>query len=191
MLSAKYTEMRLFSLIIPAPEKMFLLFCIFFFGLQKFCPWVMADRRAEKSCEEASRSLARREYEAAVSHSTDALVVLAPQAPPLGAPVPQSPTSLVAATGPLRSRALLFRIAAFLQLVRTVASNTCFSLKWSPFSFLLCSFVALKYQFLVGTFHFSEIITFSPFPKIESSHSNGSVLLMTWYNIIKRKKWQQ
>uniref|UniRef100_A0A672IUX2 Probable helicase with zinc finger domain n=1 Tax=Salarias fasciatus TaxID=181472 RepID=A0A672IUX2_SALFA len=42
----------------------------------------MADRRAEKSCEEASRSLARREYEAAVSHSTDALVVLAPQTPP-------------------------------------------------------------------------------------------------------------
>ncbi|KAF3852034.1 hypothetical protein F7725_005389 [Dissostichus mawsoni] len=76
----------------------------------------MADRRAEKSCEEASRSLARREYEAAVSHSTDALVVLAPQTPPSGAPVPQSPTSLVAATGPLRSRALLFRIAAFLQL---------------------------------------------------------------------------
>ncbi|KAK1885897.1 putative helicase with zinc finger domain [Dissostichus eleginoides] len=76
----------------------------------------MADRRAEKSCEEASRSLARREYDAAVSHSTDALVVLAPQTPPSGAPVPQSPTSLVAATGPLRSRALLFRIAAFLQL---------------------------------------------------------------------------
>ncbi|KAJ4923302.1 hypothetical protein JOQ06_016424, partial [Pogonophryne albipinna] len=76
----------------------------------------MADRRAEKSCEEASRSLAKREYLVAVSHSTDALVVLAPQAPPLGAPVPQSPTSLVAATGPLRSRALLFRIAAFLQL---------------------------------------------------------------------------
>uniref|UniRef100_A0A4W6FSB9 Probable helicase with zinc finger domain n=1 Tax=Lates calcarifer TaxID=8187 RepID=A0A4W6FSB9_LATCA len=41
----------------------------------------MADRRAEKSCEEASRSLVRREYEAAVSHSTDALVVLVPQAP--------------------------------------------------------------------------------------------------------------
>ncbi|KAK5866172.1 hypothetical protein PBY51_020382 [Eleginops maclovinus] len=76
----------------------------------------MADRRAEKSCEEASRSLARREYDAAVSHSTEALVVLAPQAPPSGAPVPQSPTSLVAATGPLRSRALLYRIAAFLQL---------------------------------------------------------------------------
>uniref|UniRef100_A0A3P8RZT3 C3H1-type domain-containing protein n=1 Tax=Amphiprion percula TaxID=161767 RepID=A0A3P8RZT3_AMPPE len=61
----------------------------------------MADRRAEKSCEEASRSLARREYEAAVSHSTDALVVLLPQAPSSSAPVP---------------RALLYRIAALLQL---------------------------------------------------------------------------
>lgn len=79
----------------------------------------MADRRAEKSCEEASRSLARREYEAAVSHSTDALVVLAHQAPSSGAPVPPSPTSLVAAR-PLRSRALLYRIAAFLQLVSIV-----------------------------------------------------------------------
>uniref|UniRef100_A0A8C9YA04 Probable helicase with zinc finger domain n=1 Tax=Sander lucioperca TaxID=283035 RepID=A0A8C9YA04_SANLU len=76
----------------------------------------MADRRAEKSCEEASRSLAKQEYEAAVSHSTDALVVLAPQAPPSGAPVPPSPSSLVAAAGLLRSRALLYRIAAFLQL---------------------------------------------------------------------------
>uniref|UniRef100_H2MFP1 Probable helicase with zinc finger domain n=1 Tax=Oryzias latipes TaxID=8090 RepID=H2MFP1_ORYLA len=61
----------------------------------------MADRRAEKSCEEASRSLARREYEAAVTHSTDALVVLAPQTPTSSAP---------------GLRALLYRIAAFLQL---------------------------------------------------------------------------
>uniref|UniRef100_A0A3Q2FMS2 C3H1-type domain-containing protein n=1 Tax=Cyprinodon variegatus TaxID=28743 RepID=A0A3Q2FMS2_CYPVA len=75
----------------------------------------MADRRAEKSCEEASKSLARREYEAAVTHSTDALVVLAPQASPSGASVLPSPLSVVAA-GPLRSRALLYRIAAFLQL---------------------------------------------------------------------------
>ncbi|XP_043969739.1 probable helicase with zinc finger domain isoform X1 [Gambusia affinis] len=75
----------------------------------------MADRRAEKSCEEASKSLARREYEAAVTHSTDALVVLAPQASSPGAPVLPCPPSAVAA-GPLRSRALLYRIAAFLQL---------------------------------------------------------------------------
>ncbi|MEQ2187491.1 hypothetical protein GOODEAATRI_005260 [Goodea atripinnis] len=75
----------------------------------------MADRRAEKSCEEASKSLARREYEAAVTHSTDALVVLAPQASSSGAPVLPSPPSVVTA-GPLRSRALLYRIAAFLQL---------------------------------------------------------------------------
>ncbi|XP_067353757.1 probable helicase with zinc finger domain [Channa argus] len=75
----------------------------------------MADRRVEKSCEEASRSLARREYEAAVSHSTDALVALAPQASSSGAPVPPSPPFLVT-TGPLRIRALLYRIAAFLQM---------------------------------------------------------------------------
>uniref|UniRef100_A0A1A8PGK2 Probable helicase with zinc finger domain n=2 Tax=Nothobranchius rachovii TaxID=451742 RepID=A0A1A8PGK2_9TELE len=73
----------------------------------------MADRRAEKSCEEASKSLARREYEAAVTHSTDALVVLAPQTSSSGAAVLPSPSSSVA---PLRSRALLYRIAAFLQL---------------------------------------------------------------------------
>lgn len=81
----------------------------------------MADRRAEKSCEEASRSLTRREYEAAVSHSTDALVVLAPQTQASGAPAPLGPPSLTTAAGPLRSRVLLYRIAAFLQLVRTAA----------------------------------------------------------------------
>ncbi|XP_055015696.1 probable helicase with zinc finger domain, partial [Boleophthalmus pectinirostris] len=73
----------------------------------------MADRRAEKSCEEASRSLARREYEAAVSHSSAALVALAPQTSPPGAPVSPSPPAL---STPLRSRALLYRIAASLQL---------------------------------------------------------------------------
>uniref|UniRef100_A0A674BRI0 Probable helicase with zinc finger domain n=1 Tax=Salmo trutta TaxID=8032 RepID=A0A674BRI0_SALTR len=66
----------------------------------------MADRRAEKSCEEASGSLARREYEAAVSHCTDALP---------GPPASNPPNDTVT---PLRSRALLYRIAALLQLVR-------------------------------------------------------------------------
>lgn len=85
----------------------------------------MADRRAEKSCEEASRSLTRREYEAAVSHSTDALVVLAPHiqaasssaAAASGAAATPGTPPLASATGPLRSRILLYRIAAFLQLV--------------------------------------------------------------------------
>ncbi|KAI1896747.1 hypothetical protein AGOR_G00098000 [Albula goreensis] len=63
----------------------------------------MADRRPEKSCEEASESLARREYEAAVTHCTEALLVLGLQ--------PPSPRAV-----PLRSRALLYRIAALLQL---------------------------------------------------------------------------
>ncbi|KAJ8283665.1 hypothetical protein COCON_G00025150 [Conger conger] len=70
---------------------------------KKFCPYVMADRRPEKSCEEASESLARREYEAAVSHCSEALLVLDLQ--------PPSPRAV-----PLRSRALLLRIAALLQL---------------------------------------------------------------------------
>uniref|UniRef100_A0A8C8F055 Probable helicase with zinc finger domain n=1 Tax=Oncorhynchus tshawytscha TaxID=74940 RepID=A0A8C8F055_ONCTS len=65
----------------------------------------MADRRAEKSCEEASGSLARREYEVAVSHCTDAP----------GTPTSNPPNDTVT---PLRSRALLYRIAALLQLVR-------------------------------------------------------------------------
>uniref|UniRef100_A0A8C6UEP2 Probable helicase with zinc finger domain n=1 Tax=Neogobius melanostomus TaxID=47308 RepID=A0A8C6UEP2_9GOBI len=73
----------------------------------------MADRRAEKSCEEASRSLARREYEVAVSHSSAALVALAPQTSAPAAPAsPSSP----ALTTPLHNRALLYRIAASLQL---------------------------------------------------------------------------
>lgn len=80
----------------------------------------MADRRAEKSCEEASRSLIRREYEAVVSHSTDALVVLGPQTQSSGALIPPSLPSIVTAAGPLHSRVLLYRIAAFLQLVRTI-----------------------------------------------------------------------
>ncbi|XP_077380130.1 putative helicase with zinc finger domain isoform X2 [Festucalex cinctus] len=71
----------------------------------------MADRRAEKSCEEASRSLIRQEYEAVVSHSTDTLAVLGPVVQSTGAPILPNPPS-----GCLRSRALLYRIAAFLQL---------------------------------------------------------------------------
>uniref|UniRef100_A0AAZ3QWU2 Probable helicase with zinc finger domain n=1 Tax=Oncorhynchus tshawytscha TaxID=74940 RepID=A0AAZ3QWU2_ONCTS len=74
----------------------------------------MADRRAEKSCEEASGSLARREYEAAVSHCTDALLALGPPAAPSpGPPASNAPNDTVT---PLRSRALLYRIAALLQL---------------------------------------------------------------------------
>lgn len=92
-----------------------LLIFYFFPPSQKFCPWVMADRRAEKSCEEASRSLVRREYEAVVSHSTDTLAALAPQVQSTGIQLSANPPS-----GSLRSRALLYRIAAFLQLVSIV-----------------------------------------------------------------------
>ncbi|KAJ3614092.1 hypothetical protein NHX12_017669 [Muraenolepis orangiensis] len=73
----------------------------------------MADRRAEKSCEEAGRALAKGEYETAVSHSTDALLVLGPRAATSVAPVQNSPHPQA---GALRCRARLYRIAAFLQL---------------------------------------------------------------------------
>ncbi|KAI4903994.1 hypothetical protein NFI96_024214, partial [Prochilodus magdalenae] len=67
------------------------------------CPRVMEDRRPQKSCEEAIGSLVRREYEAAVAHSTDALLALGP--------CPPTPNTAL-----LRRRALLYRIAALLQL---------------------------------------------------------------------------
>lgn len=82
----------------------------------------MADRRAEKSCEDASRSLISREYEAVVGHSTDALVVLAPQTQSSAGPLPPS-------LPPLHSRVLLYRIAAFLQLVRAAAGTAVSALK--------------------------------------------------------------
>lgn len=83
----------------------------------------MADRRAEKSCEEASRLIVRQQYEAAVRHSTETLEALVLQAQSSGATVPPSPSANVAA-GSLRSRALIYRIAAFLQLVSTVLAGT-------------------------------------------------------------------
>uniref|UniRef100_A0A3P8W3K7 Probable helicase with zinc finger domain n=1 Tax=Cynoglossus semilaevis TaxID=244447 RepID=A0A3P8W3K7_CYNSE len=48
----------------------------------------MADRRAEKSCEEASRLIVRQEYEAAVRHSTETLEALVLQAQSSGATDP-------------------------------------------------------------------------------------------------------
>uniref|UniRef100_A0A674BWD6 Probable helicase with zinc finger domain n=1 Tax=Salmo trutta TaxID=8032 RepID=A0A674BWD6_SALTR len=91
----------------------------------------MADRRAEKSCEEASGSLARREYEVAVSHCTDALLVLGPPAlPSPGTPASNPPNDTVT---PLRSRALLYRIAALLQLVRRQTDPGCTPLGPHPY----------------------------------------------------------
>ncbi|XP_067314224.1 probable helicase with zinc finger domain isoform X5 [Pseudorasbora parva] len=69
----------------------------------KLCPRVMEDRRPQKSCDEAIGSLVRQEYEAAVAHSTEALLAMGPR-------TPTPSTSL------LRKRALLYRIAARLQL---------------------------------------------------------------------------
>uniref|UniRef100_A0AAR2L770 Probable helicase with zinc finger domain n=1 Tax=Pygocentrus nattereri TaxID=42514 RepID=A0AAR2L770_PYGNA len=69
----------------------------------------MEDRRPQKSCEEAIGSLVRREYEAAVAHSTEALLALAP--------CPPTPNTAL-----LRKRALLYRIAALLQLVSSLCA---------------------------------------------------------------------
>uniref|UniRef100_A0A8C2PRS0 Probable helicase with zinc finger domain n=1 Tax=Cyprinus carpio TaxID=7962 RepID=A0A8C2PRS0_CYPCA len=63
----------------------------------------MEDRRPQKSCDEAIGSLVRQEYEAAVAHSTEALLAMGPPTPSMDF---------------LRKRALLYRIAARLQLVR-------------------------------------------------------------------------
>ncbi|KTG35102.1 hypothetical protein cypCar_00029751 [Cyprinus carpio] len=63
----------------------------------------MEDRRPQKSCDEAIGSLVRQEYEAAVAHSTEALLVMGPR-------------TLAPSTAFLRKRALLYRIAARLQL---------------------------------------------------------------------------
>lgn len=64
----------------------------------------MEDRRPQKSCEEAIGSLVRQDYNAAVAHSTDALLAL-------GA-TPPTPNATL-----LHKCALLYRIAALLQLV--------------------------------------------------------------------------
>uniref|UniRef100_A0AAR2K7A3 Probable helicase with zinc finger domain n=1 Tax=Pygocentrus nattereri TaxID=42514 RepID=A0AAR2K7A3_PYGNA len=71
----------------------------------------MEDRRPQKSCEEAIGSLVRREYEAAVAHSTEALLALAP--------CPPTPNTAL-----LRKRALLYRIAALLQLVSSLCASS-------------------------------------------------------------------
>lgn len=71
----------------------------------------MEDRRPQKSCDEAIGSLVRQEYEAAVAHSTEALLAMGPRTPTPG-------------TALLRKRALLYRIAARLQLVRLVCVST-------------------------------------------------------------------
>lgn len=65
----------------------------------------MEDRRPQKSCDEAIGSLVRQEYEAAVAHSTEALLAMGPR-------------TLTPSTALLQKRALLYRIAARLQLVR-------------------------------------------------------------------------
>ncbi|MCJ8739264.1 hypothetical protein PDJAM_G00045310 [Pangasius djambal] len=70
---------------------------------QILCPRVMEDRRPQKSCEEAIGSLVRQDYDAAVVHSTEALLAL-------GSTPPTPSTPL------LRKCALLYRIAALLQL---------------------------------------------------------------------------
>ncbi|MGH0175328.1 UNVERIFIED_CONTAM: hypothetical protein FKN15_070417 [Acipenser sinensis] len=69
----------------------------------------MADRRPEKSCEQACESLRRQEYEAVVKHCTEALLSLN-HCPPSPSAVSQQGSDFI------RNRILLYRIAALLQL---------------------------------------------------------------------------
>ncbi|NWQ78680.1 HELZ helicase, partial [Columbina picui] len=70
----------------------------------------MADRRAEKACEQACESLKRQDYEVAVKHCTAALLALS-HCPPA-----QLPEPCPAQVGHIKIETLLYRIASFLQL---------------------------------------------------------------------------
>uniref|UniRef100_A0A4W4ED35 Probable helicase with zinc finger domain n=1 Tax=Electrophorus electricus TaxID=8005 RepID=A0A4W4ED35_ELEEL len=84
----------------------------------------MEDRRPQKSCEEAIGSLVRQEYEAAVAHSTEALLALGS--------CPPSPAMVL-----LRKRALLYRIAGLLQLVSFRWASPAISRLYHAFSHLI------------------------------------------------------
>ncbi|KAJ7423981.1 hypothetical protein BTVI_07975 [Pitangus sulphuratus] len=70
----------------------------------------MADRRPEKSCEQACESLKQQDYEVAVKHCTEALLALS-QFPPAHLPEPCQ-----AQIDRIKIETLLYRIASFLQL---------------------------------------------------------------------------
>ncbi|XP_014807742.1 PREDICTED: probable helicase with zinc finger domain isoform X1 [Calidris pugnax] len=70
----------------------------------------MADRRPEKSCEQACESLKQQDYEVAVKHCTEALLSLS-QYPPAHLPEPCQ-----AQIDRIKIETLLYRIASFLQL---------------------------------------------------------------------------
>ncbi|OXB75572.1 UNVERIFIED_CONTAM: hypothetical protein H355_015688 [Colinus virginianus] len=70
----------------------------------------MADRRPEKSCEQACESLKQQDYEVAVKHCTEALLSLS-QYPPA-----HLPEACQAEIDRIKIETLLYRIASFLQL---------------------------------------------------------------------------
>ncbi|XP_044838879.1 probable helicase with zinc finger domain isoform X1 [Mauremys mutica] len=70
----------------------------------------MADRRPEKSCEQACESLKQQDYEVAVKHCTEALLSLS-QYPPA-----HFPEACQAEIDRIKIESLLYRIASFLQL---------------------------------------------------------------------------
>ncbi|NXS06642.1 HELZ helicase, partial [Neodrepanis coruscans] len=70
----------------------------------------MADRRPEKSCEQACECLKQQDYEVAVKHCTEALLALS-QFPPA-----QLPEPCQAQIDRIKIETLLYRIASFLQL---------------------------------------------------------------------------
>ncbi|NXH15967.1 HELZ helicase, partial [Bucco capensis] len=71
----------------------------------------MADRRPEKSCEQACESLKQQDYEVAVKHCTEALLSLS-QYPPA-----HLPEACQAEIDRIKIETLLYRIASFLQLL--------------------------------------------------------------------------
>lgn len=76
----------------------------------------MADRRPEKSCEQACESLKQQDYEVAVKHCTEALLSLS-QYPPA-----HLPEACQAEIDRIKIETLLYRIASFLQLVSVTLS---------------------------------------------------------------------
>lgn len=71
----------------------------------------MADRRPEKSCEQACESLRQQDYEVAAKHCTEALFSLS-QFPPT-----HFPEACRAEIDRIKIESLLYRIASSLQLV--------------------------------------------------------------------------
>lgn len=95
----------------------------------------MADRRPEKSCEQACESLKQQDYEVAVKHCTEALFSLS-QYPPTC-----FPEACQAEINRIKIESLLYRIASSLQLVSV------FTVELNVEAFSLILLYSLKWRF--------------------------------------------